>query len=190
MQRDYIPDTPDHHFQHRYNLPDPRMNPTYNRPPLPQPRFVGDGFDMRRPVVSSDPYTLPRPETVLVSQNFVDLTGSDDIEDDNSSTTVSDTQPTRHQRNPQQRNSRDLHARRLPRFPNEIFGAPEVIDLENETGQVHRQETRHNIRSGQAPHPPTSPEIEVLYARPRFNPPASMPLPGLPPLPTLAGWYI
>lgn len=133
----------------------------------PQPRYHGDGLDMRRPVVSiPEDSPPPPPQSRSHVSNFVDLTGADDVDSEASTATIHET------RRPRTR--ADLaslpHTRpasRLPRYSNNIIDV-EVIDLEDEPRQD--QGSGNNTGTTNRSNTPSSPEIEFIRARQRRVP--------------------
>lgn len=162
-----------HHHPHQ--LHDHAGQHHFYAPTFPT-RFAGDGLDMRRPVTST--HAEPLPEAPLLPSNFVDLTGSDELEAEPD--TAQHSQPERSRRQTHGRTS-DRPPSRMPRYPNEIFGTAEVIDLEREAENAAERRGRRQlprVTIHPSTHPPTSPEIEFIGIQPRPHLPP-------PPMPTL-----
>lgn len=163
-----------HYHHHHHHHPQSTPNELFQNRSFP-PRFAGDGLDMRRPVTSTN--TAPLQEPPMIPTNFIDLTGSDEVEVETENARTSNNE--RSHRHHQQRRS-DHPARRMPRYPNEIFGAPEVIDLESSRSpeiQRRRAPAQEQI------HEPTSPEIQFMGIQRR---PDAPPPPVAPPRPASA----
>ena len=141
--------------------------------PTPPPRFAGDGFDHRRPIMSTRTSTSShrQPPSSLTMTSFVDLTAD----------SASPPRPPRpHIREREIRRSPrrisaahvDQPSHRPPRFGRDIMaGTPPVIDLSSDgddtgprPGQVAAQQGRRaNDASGSSSY---SPEVTFISSRP------------------------
>ncbi|BDD54860.1 hypothetical protein MAP00_000438 [Monascus purpureus] len=131
--------------------PNPHSDPHLSLPPLP-PRYVGDGFDFRRPIMS-------RPHQM--QEEVIDLTNEPD----------SPPRRTRHH-DPQHSGATTPHRARPPRFGRNIMDDV-VVDLEEETQAPINLSSSPEVQYMGGPR---SPEVEFVRSTVR---PA--PLPRRPP---------
>lgn len=120
----------------------PRHHPHHLSLPVPQTHYQGDGYDFRRPIMSTTPPPPPQTEDVI------DLTN----EPDSPPSQLSRAQPSR----TQSLHSHQPRRHRPPRFGRNIMA--DVVDLED--GAAHTVDID----------PPSSPEVEFLHSTVRARP--------------------